>query len=91
MLFIHPELAELLYNTGDPRKQTKHATFRIELKGLGGLEVVFCKQRGAGVRGGGGAKDQQWGANATLPKNTALAHSIDTIPYSINADIHVHC
>ena len=86
MLFIH--LAKLLYNTRDPRKQIKHATFRIELKGLGGLEVVFCKQRGAGVRG---AKDQQWGANATLPKNTALAHSIDTIPYSINADIHVHC
>ena len=89
MLFTHQELAsaELLYNTRDPHKQTKHATFRIELKGLGGLEVVFCKQRGAGVRGG--AKDQQWGA--TLPKNTALAHSIDTIPYSINADIHVHC
>ena len=83
MLFIHPELAELLYNTRDPRKQTKHAIFRIEFKGLGGLEVVFCKQRGA--------KDQQWGANATLPKNTALAHSIDTIPYTINADIHVHC
>ena len=58
--------------------------------------------RGWGGGGGRGQRISNGGANATLPKNTALAHSIDTIPYSINADIdtipysinadiHVHC
>ena len=71
--FCTSVLIESWLSCCDAHKQTKHATFRIELKGLGGFEVVFCKQRGAGVRGwrggrgeggggrGEGAKDQQWG------------------------------